>query len=233
LFVLGAVQTLGRAQPEQHRSFLQLCDQQGWLDVFALPRADFKAETWIGIVRDYLANQIQEQEFFHWLKLYVPVFQMSNWLDEYVELFISANRILPVMSFDEFLAPSSSATLQGGGISAPPLHRTLGIGANFVLREMARAGLVTNPQALRHCFVPGQRVRRFMEFLGCTGMAASEPRSQQSGYIADFLTEHLGLEFTFNNSFDIPLAIVAGDRDLQHELFHASTSGSDDDTEDD
>lgn len=221
LFILGATHTMGRTQEEQHREFLRLTRRKGWMDVFARRQQDFDASAWMNVVRSYLDEQIDQQTYFHWLRLFVPIFQLSWWLDEYVELFLGADRQLsaPGASFDTFLAPAAAPIHQGGGLSAPPLARTLGIGAHFVLREVARQGLVDDERTLIHCYVPFRRVRWLLARMGCPGMGDDEPRSAQSRYIADFIRNHLGEGATFGRAFDIPLSIVALDQNLQEQLF--------------
>jgi hypothetical protein len=218
LLVLGATHTLGRTQSAQNRDFLDLSRRRGWLEVFSTQRGDFDAEAWMAVIRSYLDVQLESAEFFHWMRLFVPIFQLSYWLDEYVELFLDADRHFarPRASFDMFLSPAADPARQGGGLTAPPLGRTLGIGANFVLRELARIGILTNPHTLAHCFVPSRRVRTLMAALGCEGMLDNEPRSAQAKYISDFLVTYLGpYGATFGGAFDIPLSIVAMDKMLQ------------------
>jgi hypothetical protein len=235
LFVLGATHTLGRTQSEQNRDFLDLSRRRGWLEVFSTQRGAFDAEAWMDVIRSYLDVQLESAEFFHWMRLFVPIFQLSYWLDEYVELFLDADRHFarPRASFDTFLSPAADPDRQGGGLSAPPLGRTLGIGANFVLRELARIGLLTNPHTLAHCFVPSRRVRTLMATLGCEGMLDNEPRSAQAKYISDFLVSHLGPNgATFGGAFDIPLSLVAMDETLQGRFLGAALDMDESDGDD-
>ena len=89
---------------------------------------------------------------------------------------------------DEITAIRASLAFQGGGLDAPPVSRTLGIGTCFVVRELVRAKVTTNHLSFRHCYVPSGRVRRLMSLLGCHGLegmfvSASE-RVKASGTIS-------------------------------------------------
>jgi hypothetical protein len=222
LFMLGAFHTMGRQNHEQHRGFIDLCKQQQWMDVFALPREEFDAERWMGIVRDHLSGQIIGAPFRYWFRTFVPVFQLSYWLDDYIEIFATADRDLPHQPIEEFLAPRSSPIYQGGQLP-PPLVQTLGIGANFVLRELARGGHIQHRHAIRHCFVPRRATRNLLAALGCDDL--DRPLPGASAVIAEFLREHLGGDrATFAGAFDIPLEIVATDSDLRGRLFGSTKS---------
>ncbi len=224
LLILGAAHTLGRTQDGQHRGFLKLCHDNGWMATFATPRHEYQADAWMQAVHDYLDPQVHLPRYYHWMRLFVPIFQLSWWLDDYVDLFLNADRLLPTMPFDQFLAPNTAGALQGGGIIAPPLARTISTGAHFLLREMARGGLIENEGSLRHCYVPSARVRALMQRLGCHGLSDDgDSHARWSQEIYAFLKAHLGQErATFNNTFDIPLSIVARDAALQHMLFNST-----------
>ena len=82
LFILGALQTMGRTKPEQHRGFLQRCKQRGWMDVFADSGAT--AEQWIGVLDNYLDNQTNDGVFYNWMRQFVSIYQIARSLPDYV-----------------------------------------------------------------------------------------------------------------------------------------------------
>src|SRR6185436_21111208 len=69
LFILAALHTMGRAKPGQHRRFLERCKHRGWMEVFA--DSGSTAERWIGVLDNYLDNQIAESPFYHWVRQFV------------------------------------------------------------------------------------------------------------------------------------------------------------------
>ncbi|MBI4319207.1 MAG: hypothetical protein HY675_12020 [Chloroflexi bacterium] len=218
LFLLGATHTMGWAQPQQHREFLRLCKDRGWLQVFSEPRVD--PEKWIWVMEEYLNRQVDDAQFYQWMKQFVGIFQISKWLNDYIESFLQIERTRNPFTLDQVIASRTSKLQQGGGIDAPPLTRALGIGSLFVVRELSRIGMLGNPFAHRHCYVPTRKVRGLLEMLGCPGMDTG-PLPEQSIHIHSFLCEHLGPERAiFNGSFDLPLRAIAYDPDLQSEFLH-------------
>ena len=116
----------------------------------------------------------------------------------------------------------------GGGPDAPTLTRALGMGAHFVLRELARAGIIKTHHAHRLCYVPARRVCGQIEMLG--GPSFETLLSEQkSTAIYDFLVTHLGKErATFAESFDLPLLACADDAELQNYVFGEAIDLDDD-----
>jgi hypothetical protein len=218
LFLLGASFTLGGVQREQHRAFVAWCDAGGWLDSFARLSPD-------GVVtdslRDYLERGIDRLEFYYWMRLFVPMFQLSVWLEQYIEIFLQVERVQGPVGLHHVLSPNANPHLTGTGINAPPLRRTLGIGACFVLRELVRRGILTNRAIDPHCYVPSRAVRWFLRQLGCPGLDDDRPRPEMSRSIHDFLSEHLGAERAgFGRSFDIPLLLLAENPELQSTVLN-------------
>jgi hypothetical protein len=234
LFLLALMHTIGRARPSQHREFIAKCEDEGWLELFASSETD--SERWMSFVADYLERQIEEAEYFHWMRQFVGIFQMSRYLDDYIELFLAIDRINRPFKLVEVLHARSSSLFQGGGVSVPPLSRVLGLGACFVVRELVRLSVLNSEHAIEHCFVPVKRVRDIFQRLGCEGLDLQVQRWEMSSYLYRFVADYLGTERAkFMNDFDIPFQFVAEDHDLFHRFFHLSTldDGSEDELSDD
>jgi hypothetical protein len=234
LFLLALMHTIGRARPSQHREFIAKCEDEGWLELFASSETD--SERWMSFVADYLERQIEEAEYFHWMRQFVGIFQMSRYLDDYIELFLAIDRINRPFKLVEVLHARSSSLFQGGGVSVPPLSRVLGLGACFVVRELVRLSVLNSEHAIEHCFVPLKRVRDIFQRLGCDVLDLQVQRWEMSSYLYRFVADYLGTERAkFMNDFDIPFQFVAEDHDLFHRFFHLSTldDGSEDELSDD
>jgi hypothetical protein len=125
-------------------------------------------------------------------------------------------------SLEDVLNPATSSVYAGGGVSAPRLSRALGIGANFMLRELVRNGVLDGASAIvssEHCFVPHLRVRQLLNELG---MQLDEEHAyiNQSQEIYEFISFHIGKEKAiFDSSFDIPFQFISRDIQLQQKLF--------------
>lgn len=219
LFILGALHTIGRAQPEHHHAFLEMCHSKGWMDRFIEPSGD-SLDEWMKILKSYLENEIQDTIYFHWMKEFVSIFLLAYWLDEYVDSFKSIEWIQNEFALDQITLPRTNPAFQGDGPDAPPIKKALGMGANFIIRELSRKGIISNPLAHRFCYVPKESVRKFLIRLGCNELKDEKDNATRSKIIYEFLVSHLGTQRAiFDSSFDLPLLEVSGNIGRQEELF--------------
>jgi hypothetical protein len=228
LFLLGLTHTMGRTVAEQHRSFLRRCEQDGWLDMIASPER--QPGSWMDWIDSFLDGQLDDSRFLQWMKQFVGIYQVSRHLDDYIEVFLAVQRFQRDFALTHLTNTRVSADFQGGGIEAPPLSRVLGMGQCFVLRELFRHHVLSNPLAHPHCFVPVARVRRMLVELGCEALVASHQPWEWSRVIFKFLQQYLGDQATFGGAFDIPLQVVADDASLQMRFFAAPIETEDDES---
>jgi hypothetical protein len=192
--------------------------------------SDSDSDQWMSFVRNYLEGQVDEQEYFHWMRQFVGIFQVSRYLDAYIELFLSITRVARPFALTEITRPMASSMFQGGGIEAPPLCRVLGLGSCFIVRELVRLKLLSNEMAHRHCFVPTKRVRDTFDMLGCEGLDIQAEKWSISPQIHEFVVQHLGsTDATFCHDFDIPFHFIAEDARLQQRFFERGVLGEGDD----
>lgn len=206
LLVLGTLQSMGRARPQQHAAFLAMCDRQGWLDVFSRPHAS--DGMWMGVIHSFLEGGVDRFRYYHWMRQFVAIHQVSRWLREYALALLEADKF-PQVTYDELLAPRVNPLLQGTDLDAPPLQEALGIGGVFVVRELLRQGVLGNPALAPLAYVPGRRVRALVEAL--SGTRLPEGHGDASRRIHHHLTEEIGAErATFLGDYDLPLLVLAG-----------------------
>ena len=140
----------------QHRGLLVRCETQGWLDVFAEREIDYPK--WFNILDEYLNESPGEPQYYHWMAMsFIRIYQLSRWLGDYVTAFLHIDRIKRGFSFDEILRSQESAIFQGTDIYAPSLKKTLGLGSHFVVRELARTGVLKSTLLDPHAFVAPKR----------------------------------------------------------------------------
>ena len=214
LITLASMQTMGRTHPEQHRNFLRQCAQRGWMDVFADP--DFPADRWISVLEDFLGTQTYDIPFYHWMRQFVSTYQIARWLPEYTRSFLEIDKSKKRFDLDQVTRPAMNSNFSGGGLSAPPLTRALGIGACFVVRELVRADVLQSEFAYDHAYVAVGRVRHVLARLGMTKLQGESASYRHSRQIRDFLLDHLGPDKAhFNRCFDLPFLTIAEDPRLQ------------------
>ena len=127
------------------------------------------------------------------MQRFPEVYQVALHLNEYVDALREAAK-LDAPSEADLFDPRRSAALSGSGIGdAPPLGRAIGIGRHFLLRELVRRGVLSNPALHPLCYVPLRRVRLLVSGWGGNG--------ESSFGIYKFLAQHLGEEAaTFGGS---------------------------------
>jgi hypothetical protein len=221
LFILGALHTIGRTKPEQHRGFLDLCKRRGWMAVFADPKSS--AERWIGVLDDYLDAQTNDSAFYQWVRQFVSIYQIARSLPEYVGSFLDIDKHDGHFDFDEVLKSRNADSQSGGGWEAPPLTRTLGIGACFVTRELVRSGVLRSRHAHDHAYVGIASVRNVFVRLGMADLGGESASYRHSSRIHRFLVDNLGVERAhFQRCFDLPFLAIAQDAGLQQEFLRCN-----------
>jgi hypothetical protein len=216
LFLLASCHTLGRARFEQNREFVRLCDRERILD--SLAEVDRNPASWLIEVERYATAQAEWTRYFHWMRLFIGTFLVARKLSDYGDAFLESRFDRP-FSISDIISPNTSSIADFFG---PSLRRVLGIGACFMMRELARKGINDNQHLFPHCYVPHGRVRRLLAVLGCPGMTDREVDPDVfSRQIHTFLCDPrngLGPEKgTFGSCFDLPFLILAYSR-RRHKL---------------
>ncbi len=227
LLLLGATFALGGLRSDQHRSFIETCEERGWLDKFAAAKPNLGE--FAGDLLNYLDKEVGTPPFYYWMRLFVPLYQFSWWLDEYASLFFEFNKLDQQWPLNQLLSSNQLPALTGSGLRAPSLRGALGaLGGSFVLRELMRSRVLSNPTLHPHCYVPSRSVRRLLAGLGCSSLDSDWPKPEMSNEIHRFLMEHLGqARALFDGDFDIPLLVIAGNPILQRQLLHSTLPADD------
>jgi hypothetical protein len=219
VFVLGACHTFGLTRRQQHKGFIELCRQKGWWDTFSAEAPETRADQWMSVLDQYIDAQVDVSEYEMWMNRFPAIYRLARDLDAYSEIFLDIGRNSELANLDEITITRANSKYQGGSYSTPPLKRTLGIGACFVVRELKRAGRITSKVATPHCYLPVARIRRLMNLMGCPDLDSNQAYAGQSKIIHRFICEHLGeKEAQFQGAYDIPLQIVMERSDLQRQL---------------
>ncbi|MBC1271039.1 hypothetical protein GNF07_28820, partial (plasmid) [Trichormus variabilis FSR] len=211
LFFIGITHTMGRTKHEQHRDFIRFCLKRYWWEIFTENNPSALSKKWMEVLNEYMDDQIEDTTWYYWMEKFPSIYRIANYLNEYIDSFLSIENIQTNFNLHHITAPRTNPAFQGGGADAPPLP--LGIGANFVLRELVRLEVInpiTELSVHQHCFVPRANVRRLLIRLGCQDL--SKPDYKTSTIIYKFLKrefERLGLqgEPIFHHCFDIPFEL--------------------------
>ena len=214
LLVLGACQSLGRAQDHHHRRFLELAHGQGWWDVFKSPD---DSNDWMEVLRSWQDEALAKLTYPRWMSLFPAIYQLSRYRDVYVRLLKSVgHRPEGMYQVTCLLAPrvDEALTHSGTHFDAPPAP--LNMGVHWVIRELVRLDILEAEHLFPDCWVPSELVLRLLEPLGFDRPDNSMSNSQKARAIFSFLASKLGTPTpNLHRAFDIPLRRVALSADLR------------------
>jgi hypothetical protein len=217
MFALACFQSFGRAQDGQHRVFIEQGWREGWWQELAESRPPNDVQSWIDRLEGWSASEKFDQAFLPWRRTFVDLYAVARWLDEYREITLKLPRIIEdygIISLNSALQPSYWALAMRLCIDAAPINRSLGIGMNWMIREMLRHD-VYEPRdhglMAPYGWAPSQRVRELLNALGAdVGVWADKEASRA---IHQFVVEHIGADYArFDGDFDLPLQLITREK---------------------
>lgn len=213
MFALGCFQSLGRTQDGQHRSFIESGRREGWWPELAESHPPDDVQTWLERLERWSAPEQFDQRYLLWRRSFVDLYAVARWLDEYREIAVKLPRIIEdhgVISLNGALQPSYWAPAMRLCIDAAPINRSLGIGMNWMIREMLRHGVYDlRDEGLMapYCWAASQRVRTLLNELGADLGDRADKEASRSIY--EFIVKHVGVDHArFAGDFDLPLQLI-------------------------
>ena len=214
MFALACYRLFGRTQDHQHRGFIQRGMGEGWWRGLAESKPPDDFRPWLESLERWSEPNQDDQDFLPWKRTLVDLYMIARGLDDYIVLI----RKLPDNvregsgSLDFILRPSYSPDASRLGVDAAPINRSLGIGVNWLIRELVRHGIYRSEDErllAPYCWASTQRVRTFLNSLGAD--IGEQPILAVSSAIYDFVVKHVGTDRArFDGDFDLPLQIVSG-----------------------
>ena len=213
-FALAIFRTIGRTQDGAHRNFVAMARQKGWWRELAesMPKDD--PEPWIAQLEEFAKLEGDKVDFPQWRRKLVDLYVLASWLPEYVEALqalpsqIEQRANLPLSKVFNL---SASPLWQRRGLEGAPLSQSLGIGANWLIRESVRHGLWQGEEAQiihPYAWASSRSVReRILDRLGL--QLGDQANPNLSRKIFDFIESHLGENASFLGDLDLPLQIAS------------------------
>lgn len=212
MFALACFRSFGRTQDTQHRGFIERAIAEGWWNDLANSRPPEKMEPWLDRLDRWsdAGQTLQDQKFSMWRESFVALYTVARWLDEYIlvmrhfpDIVEEAER--PVLLRD-VMNPTYSPPVRKLGVEAAPLARTVGMGINWMIRELIRNGFYEQGEVMApYSWMPSRRVRHFLE---AQGLEKHDENSDDSLRIHEFVCEELGSEVAeFHGDYDLPLQL--------------------------
>jgi hypothetical protein len=226
-FALGIFRTIGRSTDTQHRNFIAAAGRAGWWADMASARLPDSPEPWIRQLEDFALADAWRIDFPQWRRALVDLYVVARWLPDYVDAVLTLPAIVRLqgrVALSDAWRLSASPLWQRRGLEGAPLTQSLGLGANWLVREGVRHGIWTGEDAAAmhpYGWASTGRVRAlFSRHLGID--LGPEARMDLSSVIYAHVRDHIGDRANFLGDLDLPLQIVAHGRrdDVLHDLLH-------------
>jgi hypothetical protein len=211
ILALASFQTLGRTRPYQSRQFVADAIQLGWWQKLAsVDPDDVALGPFVERLRAW-SDPNAEESYLMWRRCLTDLCMIARHLKDYRRLFTSLPAIVAKegeVSLRNHLRPAFSQVAARMGVEAAPIASSLGIGANWLVRELVRHGVYSQEQAERilpYGWSSAERVRRLMHSLG---LGRFEHGIDQGRLLHEAVDALIGEEARFCGDGDLPLHII-------------------------
>ena len=210
MFALACFQSYGRTRDGQHRGFVDSGVRAMWWEDLANSSPPEDVNAWLERLNAWSDVDHPSQQFRMWRGSFLALYTVARYMDEYIRLMQKLPDIVEEegpLSLQEVLDPTHSPAVRKLGVDAAPLAQTLGIGVNWMIRELLRAGLYERGGVMvPYAWMSSRRVREFLRQAG--GPSLDEANPDHSGQIYEFVVEELGREVAeFDGDYDLPLQL--------------------------
>jgi hypothetical protein len=227
MFALACFQTLGRTMEGQHRVFIESGMRDGWWLELASSKPPHNAQAWLDRLERWSGPLLQDQQFMSWRRVFVDLYTFARWLDDYTLIMRKLPRVVEhhgPISLRDILKPSFSPALAALSVDAAPIDRSLGIGVNWLVRELMRSGVYGGDDLARmapYSFASSERVREGL--LGPLGHQVTDGAdADECRRIYAFIEGAGGgggETVRFAGDYDLPLQLIT--RREHHEALRA------------
>ena len=212
LLSLGSFQTLGRIKPEQSRSFIEWGREGKWWRDLAHVDADNPA------LEGYVARLIAwseldaPEDYLMWRRCLGDMCMIARHLDTYRSIFRKLPAIIVreggKVALSSLLRPSGDAIMARMNKEGAPLARSLGMGANWIVRELARREIYSSDQARvvqPFAWSTRLRIRSFVEEIGLGSVESGMDTGRE---LHRRITGAIGDPMPFGIDSDLPLEMI-------------------------
>ena len=214
-FALGAFRTIGFGHEAAHAKFIDRARRSGWWPEMAETKLPDNPQPWIDRLEDFARTDVIHIDFPQWRRMIADLYMIARWLPDYAEAFRSlpfaVKRAHKGIQLSDALKPSASPIWQRHGLEGAPASQSLGIGANWMIREAIRHGFWAETEAIimqPYAWASTRRLRTlFEERLGES--IGERADMDVAPYAYKTVSEHLGERAGFLGDIDLPLQILA------------------------
>ncbi len=212
-FALAMFRSIGRTNEGQHRVFIEKGRQIGWWRELANSTPPNDVEAWTKQLNEWSSPDVWRLDNLPWRRYLSDLYTLARWLPDYVEALLA----LPLgvsqkekVALSDAFRLSTSPIWQRRGLEGAPLTQSLGIGANWLIRECCRHGIYERGDAVamhKYGWASTRRVRDLFDSLSISvGDNASMDHSHD---IHSLVVEFLGSERAmFHGDLDLALQSI-------------------------
>lgn len=216
-FALAIFRTLGRTHDGAHRNFITSAQQEGWWQEMARAELPANPGPWLRNLEDFARPDVWRIDYPQWRRALTDLYVLARWLPDYVDAYRNLPKILrqrEAISLKDVWRLSASEIWQRRGLEGAPLTQSLGLGANWLIREGMRAGLWSDSEKrllIPYGWAASSRVRNLCR--NQIGHDLGEPGDMElSRELHNVVASHLGLDADFLGDLDLPMQIVSDTR---------------------
>lgn len=212
-FALAMFRSIGRTHEGQHRVFIEKGHQAGWWAELAKSTPPDDAKAWTKQLEEWSSPDAWRIDNLQWRRYLSDLYTLARWLPDYVEALLALPSVVQgkgEVTLSDAFRLSTSPIWQRRGLEGAPLTQSLGIGANWLIRECCRHGIYARADAStmhRYGWASTGRVRDLLARLqSLIGEAASMDHSQD---IHSQVVGFLGSErAVFHGDLDLALQLI-------------------------
>ncbi|ODR88863.1 hypothetical protein A8M32_20455 [Sinorhizobium alkalisoli] len=216
-FALAIFRTLGRTHDGAHRNFITRARQEGWWKEMARAELPANPGPWLRNLEDFARPDVWKIDYPQWRRALTDLYVLARWLPDYVDAYRNLPKVLrqrEAISLKDVWRLSASEIWQRRGLEGAPLTQSLGLGANWLIREGMRAELWGDSEKrllIPYGWAASSRVRNLCR--NHIGHDLGEPGDMElSRELHEVVESHLGLDADFLGDLDLPMQIVSDAR---------------------
>ncbi|MBK1736119.1 hypothetical protein CKO15_12730 [Halorhodospira abdelmalekii] len=212
-FALGTFRTIGFGYETSHANFIEQAQRAGWWSEMARAPLPTSPQPWIDRLEELARTDLIRIDYPQWRRMLADLYVIARWLPDYVEAFCSLPSIArdrgEGLQLSDAWRISASPIWQRHGFEGAPITQSLGVGANWMIREAIRQGFwdVDEQEAMKpYAWATTRRLRvLFEQSIGKSlGERADMDRSPE---VFRIVRRYLGDQANFQGDLDLPLQI--------------------------
>ena len=228
MLALATFHTIGRIQPEASRNFVSEGIREGWWRDLATIRNDDDLTPFTNRLRAW-SDPWDAPRYGQWRRCLVDLCMVARYVDRYRRLFRSLPGAVArgKVSLRTYLTPAISPHAAEMALDAAAIAPSLGIGANWLIRELCRYGVYSPEQVAimaPYGWATTERVRRLFGHFGAGAMGHGIDHGRElHAKVSSYLGED-GANFAGAGDLPLHMLTIREHRDALQSIIGQSSA---------